>query len=391
MSERSDAPEQPARNQERSAEGGEQPVQGEPAPGAAEFPPGAAVVPEQRRRGLNRRTWTLITSFVVVAVLGLLGGFAHVPYVALGPGPTYDTLGSDGGTEVVHVAGQNTFPTGGHLTMTTVSLTDQVTLFGALGLWVSGRYALAPREEYFKPGESEQDVKKENVQAFQDSQSNAEVAALRYLGYPIKVLVAQIVNGSPADHVIAAGDKLLTVNGKPATDADAVRAALQSTKPGDKVDVTFQHGTDQPRSAQIVLGRSSDRDWGFLGVSPVDRADVNFDVTISLANVGGPSAGLMFALAIVDKLTPGELNGGKSIAGTGEIDEKGDVKPIGGIPFKMIAAREAGATTFLVPADNCAEAKQHAPDGLQLVKVTKLADAVQELNDLNAGKPVPGC
>jgi PDZ domain-containing protein len=388
VSDSSGAPEQPARNQERSAEGGEQPVRGEPG---AEQVPAAVAVPERHRRGLNRRTWTLITSFVVVAVLGLLGGFAQVPYVALGPGPTYDTLGSDRGNEVVHVSGQNTFPTGGHLTMTTVSLTDQVTLFGALGLWVSGRYALAPREEYFKPGESEQDVKKENVKAFQDSQSNAEVAALRYLGYPIKVLVAQIVSGSPADNTIAPGDKLVTVNGKAATDSDAVRAALQSTKPGDKVDVTFQHGTDQPRTAQIVLGRSSDRDWGFLGVSPVDRADVNFDVTISLADVGGPSAGLMFALAIVDKLTPGELNGGKSIAGTGEIDEKGDVKPIGGIPFKMVAAREAGATTFLVPADNCAEAKQHAPDGLQLVKVTKLADAVQELNDLNAGKPVPGC
>src|SRR5205807_1652480 len=113
---------------------------------------------------VSRRAWTLLISLVIVAALGLLAGFARVPYVALGPGPTYDTLGRVNGTQVVDITGQRTYPTTGHLTMTTVSLTDDVTLFEALGLWVSGRYALAPREEYYKPGESEQQIQQENVQ-----------------------------------------------------------------------------------------------------------------------------------------------------------------------------------------------------------------------------------
>ena len=116
-----------------------------------------------------------------------------------------------------------------------------------------------------------------------------------------------------------------------------------------------------------------------------------FKITISLSDIGGPSAGLMFALAVVDKLTPQDVNGGMAVAGTGQIDDQGNVSPIGGIPFKLVAARSAGATVFLTPADNCSEAMTHVPAGLRLVKVTSLASAVKELADLTAGRPVPGC
>lgn len=330
-------------------------------------------------------------SFLLVAVIGLIGGAVQVPYVALGPGPTFDTLGSVSGTTVVDVQGQNTFPTKGHLTMVTVSLTDSVTLFGALGLWATGRYSLAPREEYFKPGESQQDVQKENVQQFTDSQTNAQVAALRYLGYPMKVLVGAITKGSPVTNVLQAGDRLLSINGKKVGSTDEVQNSLKDTKPGQAVPVTFQHGTQPEQTSTVTLGRSDDRTWGFLGITPLDRPDVTFTVKISLSDVGGPSAGLMFALAIVDKLTPNNLDNGQWIAGTGEIDDKGNVKPIGGIPFKMIAAREAGATVFLSPAANCSEAKQRVPDGFRLVKVSTLSDAVSALQALKAGKDVPGC
>ncbi len=329
-------------------------------------------------------------SLTVVLALGLLGGFARVPYVALGPGPTYNTLGQVNGADVVHIEGQETFPTNGTLTMTTVSLTDDVSLFGALGLWLSGRHALAPREEFFRPGESEQQVRDQNVKAFQDSQTSAEVAALRYLGYPMKVVAAEVTRGSAADNVIQPNDRLLVVNGKEVAGYEDVRAALENTKPGDQVDITFQRESAR-QTAKVTLGTADGRPNGFLGVLPVDRADVPFDIKISLSDVGGPSAGLLFALSIVDKLTPGELNGGKSVAGTGEIDDSGVVGRIGGINFKMVAAREGGATTFLVPAGNCDEAKQHAPEGLRLVKVEKLADAVESLKAINAGKDAPNC
>lgn len=342
---------------------------------------------------MTRRGWTVLASGVLIVVFGLIGAFVRVPYVAIGPGPTYDTLGQVNGAQVVEIDGQQTYPTGGELRMTTVSLNDQITLFGALGLWVSGRYALAPREEYFRPGESDEQVQQENVQQFQDSQSNAEVAALRHLGFPIKVLAQTIVDNTPASRVLAAGDRLLSVNGRTITSEDDVTAALAGTTPGQTVPITFQHGNDPARTGEITLAANPDpsKKQGFMGLQPIDRADVPFDVKISLQDVGGPSAGLMFALAIVDRLTPGEMVAGEHIAGTGEISEKGQVGPIGGISFKVVAAREAGATVFLTPEANCAEAAAAVPNGLKLVKVTSLDSALSALDALKAGRPTPSC
>jgi Lon-like protease len=326
-------------------------------------------------------------------VLVLVGAFVPVPYVALGPGPTFDTLSSVDGTPVVAVNGTRTFPTDGQLRMVTVSLTNGTTLFAALGMWMSGKYALAPREDYYQPGESEQQVEQQNVQEFKDSQSDAEVSALRYLHYPIDAVAQQVVSGTPADGRIHAGDKLVRVNGQTPNSAEGVQDALADTKPGQTVDVVVQTGDQAPRDLKIKLGSNPDpsRKQGFLGITPASHADVAFKITISLSDIGGPSAGLMFALAVVDKLTPGNLNGGLKVAGTGEIDDLGNVAPIGGIPFKLVAARAAGATVFLTPADNCSEAETHVPAGLKLVKVTSLNSAISELAALRAGKPVPGC
>jgi Lon-like protease len=364
---------------------------------AVQVPPAPPSKPDGGQWRLSRRGWTVLLSFLIVVVLGLVGAFVQVPYVALGPGPTYNTLGDVDGTQIVQISGRQTYPTSGQLRMTTVSVDDHVTLFGAAALWVSGRYALAPREEYIRPGQTEQQVEQENKKMFQDSQSNAEVAALRFLNYPIKVLVQEVTGKAPADGVVAPGDRLLEVNGKKIGVQEDVRAALQGTTPGQQVQVTFQHEKDQPKTATITLAKASDfdpndkRTEGFMGLAPIDRADVSFTTTIHLQDVGGPSAGLIFALSIVDKLTDGAMEGGQTIAGTGEIDVKGNVAPIGGIPFKMVAAREAGASAFLVPVDNCAEAKEKVPDGLRLIKVDTLATAVHELDDLRAGRPVPGC
>ncbi len=337
-----------------------------------------------------------MVSFAIAAVLGMLGGLVRVPYVSIGPGPTYDTLGSVNDQVVVQVDGEKTYRTSGQLRMTTVSISDDVSLFGALGLWVSGRNALMPRDEYFGPGETEDDLQRENKQMFQDSQSDAEVAALRYLDYPVKVVAQEITRGAPADAILEPGDRLWKVNGHDIAVQEDVRDALKATKPGQRVEVTFQHGDQPKKTRTVALGKASDygsddREEGFLGLLPIDRADVGFRTTIHLEDVGGPSAGLIFALAIVDKLTPGELEDGKTVAGTGEIDVKGNIGLIGGISFKLVAARDAGATTFLVPEGNCAEAKANAPDGLRLVKVDTLATAVRALEDLDAGKNPPGC
>jgi PDZ domain-containing protein len=345
---------------------------------------------------LTRRGWTIVLSFAIAAVLGLLGGLVQVPYVSIGPGPTYDTLGSVDDQVVVQVEGEKTYKTTGQLRMTTVSIKDDVSLFGALGLWVSGRNALMPREEYFGPGQTEDDLQRENKKMFQDSQSDAEVAALRYLKYPVKVVAQEITRGAPADQVLEPGDRLFEVNGREIKVQEDVRDALKGTKPGQSVEISYEHGNEPRETKAVKLGKASDygsddRAEGFLGLLPIDRADVKFQTTIHLEDVGGPSAGLIFALAIVDKLTPGELEEGKTVAGTGEIDVKGNIGLIGGIPFKLIAAKDAGATTFLVPEGNCAEAKANAPDGLRLVKVDTLDSAVKALEMINDGENPPAC
>jgi Lon-like protease len=328
---------------------------------------------------------------LLAAVLGTLGGVGTVPYVALGPGPTYDTLGELNGTTVVSIGGERTYPTGGRLNMTTVSVSDDITLFDAFGKWLSGRYALVPREEIFPPTKTEEQVEQENARAFQDSETNAEAAALTYLKYPTKVVVNTVIGDAPATGKLEPGDELLSINGVEVSTADKVREALTATTPGQQIDVRFQRGpvTD---TAKITLGKRPDElQHGFLGVEPANHPDVAFDIKISLADVGGPSAGLMFALAIVDKLREGELNGGQFVAGTGEINSMGQVGAIGGIPFKMTAAREAGATAFLVPAGNCREARQRAPEGLRLIKVSTLEEAVGALDALREGRDTPSC
>lgn len=340
---------------------------------------------------MSRRTWTLLVSLGFAMVLGLLGGLAPVPYVALRPGPTFNTLGEVAGKTVVDIKGTQTYPTSGHLNMTTVSVIDKVSLYGALGLWISGRSALVPRDEIFPPGLSEQQVEKQNQQMFQDSESKAETAALRYLGYPTQVVVDQVAADGAAQGKLAAGDRLLAIDGKETSTAQQVVDMLAGSRPGQLVQVRFERLAAAPREVTITLGGGEQPDRGYLGVGVTDRTDVNFAIVISLADVGGPSAGLIFALAIVDKLTPGALVGNTFVAGTGAIDAGGVVGPIGGIPLKMIRAREAGASVFLVPAGNCVEAVQRVPEGLQLVRVGTLAEAVRALDALRDGQRPPGC
>lgn len=338
---------------------------------------------------MNRGTWNVVIAGLLALALGGLGASLPVPFVALGPGPTFDTLGEVDGTPVVAVDGLPVFRTSGHLNMTTVSVTDRLTLFSTLGFWAAGERRVVPRESVFPPDKSDQQVQQENTEQFATSEANAEVAALTQLALPTRVVVGSLVENSPAAGTLEVGDELVAVAGRPIDSVVSVSDALLPTAPGQSVTVTLRRGTEQ-RDAVVVLGSSPDRTQGLLGVRPGIEPQAG-DIRISLGDIGGPSAGLMFALAVVDKLTPGELTGGRFVAGTGSITQDGRVEPIGGIPFKMRAARDAGATTFLVPAENCAEAAANTPDGLQLVRVADLAGALAALDALRADGTVAGC
>jgi PDZ domain-containing protein len=314
-----------------------------------------------------------------------------VPFVSLGPGPTFDTLGEIDGKEVVDIEGTQVHPTSGHLNMTTVSQRDNLNLGQAMLLWLSGREQLVPRDLVYPPDKSREEIDKANNTDFRQSEDSAEYAALGYLKYPMAVTVQQVNDDGPSKGKLQDGDAIDGVNGKPVADLAQFQALMAATKPGDNVVLDYRRKDGSIGSATITLGDHPEKHTGYLGIGVLDAPWAPFKIDFNLANIGGPSAGLMFSLAVVDKLTTGDLNDGKFVAGTGTITGDGKVGPIGGITHKMLAAHEAGATVFMVPAENCEEAKAAPQDGMQLVKVDNLGQAVDALNTLSAGGEPPRC
>ena len=340
---------------------------------------------------MNRRILTLIVALVPIVVFGVLLAVVTVPYVSLGPGPAFDTLGEVDGKQVVDIKGTQTHPTSGHLDMTTVSQRDDLSLAEALTLWLSGQQQLMPRDLVYPPGQSREEIDKANDADFKESEHSAEYAALGYLKYPQAVIVAAVNDPGPSVGKLQAGDSVQAVNGTPVATVEQFTSYLKNTKPGQPVTVDFRRKNAPPGVAQITLGSNKDRKYGFAGLSVMNAPWAPFVVDFNLANVGGPSAGLMFSLAVVDKLTTGNLAGSKFVAGTGTIKPDGTVGRIGGIVHKMTAARDAGATVFLVPAENCYEATSDKLPGLQLVKVDNLGGAVNALHAVTSGGQPPSC
>ncbi|RFD26738.1 PDZ domain-containing protein [Mycobacterium uberis] len=340
---------------------------------------------------MNRRIFTLLVALVPILVFGVLLAVVTVPFVSLGPGPTFDTLGEVDGKQVVAIEGTRTYPTSGHLNMTTVSQRDNLTLGEALTLWLSGQEQLVPRDLIYPPGKSREDVDKANSADFKQSEDSAAYAALGYLKYPPAVTVATVSDPGPSAGKLESGDALDAVNGSPVANVEQFTGLLKKTKPGEVVTIDFRRKNEPPGVAQITLGASKDRNYGFMGIAVLDAPWAPFVVDFNLANVGGPSAGLMFSLAVVDKLTTGDLVGSTFVAGTGTISIDGKVGPIGGVAHKMVAARAAGATVFLVPAKNCYEAISDNRTGLRLVKVESLTQAVDALHAMTSGGQLPSC
>jgi Lon-like protease len=340
---------------------------------------------------VNRRILTVVVALVPIVAFGLLLSAVTVPFVALGPGPTFNTLGEVDGKEVVDIKGTQVHPTAGNLNMTTVSQSDGITLGQALALWMSGRDQLVPRDLVYPPDKSKDEIDEENNTDFQRSEDNAEYAALSYLKYPMAVTVENVTDPGPSAGKLQAGDAIDYVNNKPVANLDQFTALLKTTKPGDQLVLDYRRKGQGVGTTTVTLGTNKDRDYGFLGVAVLDAPWADFTIDFNLANIGGPSAGLMFSLAVIDKLTTGDLNDGKFVAGTGTITGDGKVGPIGGITHKMTAAQEAGATVFLVPADNCDEARSARDDHLQLVKVDTLTTAVDALHTISAGGEPPHC
>jgi PDZ domain-containing protein len=343
---------------------------------------------------LSRRVRTLAIAGFLFLVLFVLALTMPVPYVVLSPGPTYNTLGTDdGGSAIIVIEGRKPKKTTGHLNLTTVSISSSsVTAFQAVAAWLIHDEVVVPRTSVYPPGTSQDQTNAQNTQDFLSSQDEATAAALCELHYPKGFGVLKVAPDGPSHGVLQPGDFFVSVNGKPTKSADALAKVLAVATPGAPAQVTVTRNK-APVNLTVTLGPPlKGKKGGTLGVTVTSGCLAPFTVDLGLGNsIGGPSAGLMFALGIMDKVGTVDLTKGRFIAGTGTIDTTGKVGPIGGIQLKMIAAKDKGASVFLAPAGNCADVRKATPKGLKVVKVNTLHDAVQDLLKLENGQSVPGC
>ncbi len=346
---------------------------------------------------MSRRTLASLLAAGLLVVLVVAAARAPVPYVTLSPGPTLDILGEQNGEPIVQVDGHRTYPAEGELRLTTVSVSNperKVSLFEALQAWVRSDVAVLPYEAmYPEPSTAEKERAQSQAQMV-SSQDTAVAAALEELGYELKThaLVTGVTPDGPSDGVLEARDHILRIDDTDVTEVQQVLDVLGKREPGDKVAVTVRRDGRERRVVVETAAAPDDEDRAVLGILVGTGFEFPFDVRIALdQSIGGPSAGLMFALSVYDALTPGSLTGGAAVAGTGSITSEGVVGPIGGVQQKIAAARDDGAELFLVPKDNCAVALAAPTDGIELIRADDLSSAIDALetyaNDPSADLP----
>jgi Lon-like protease len=346
---------------------------------------------------MSRRSLTLLIASVGTAVAIAVSVLVPVPYVILGPGPTLNTLGKDSsGQPLITISGHASYPTTGHLNLVTVSYQgcagNRFNIFTALVAWLNPHQAVVPEGEICPAGQTQKQTQEQDTQEMTSSQSTATAAALTqlHIPYSTQVVVVQPQQGFPAYGVLKAGDVITKVDGQPVTSQGGLTRLIYAHPAGSTLTLTIIR---DGQSRQVQVGTRQSGGHPVMGVQITEQYKFPFQVKISVGDIGGPSAGMMFSLGIIDKLTKLDLTAGRFIAGTGEITARGQVQPIGGIQQKMVGARNAGATIFLTPAANCADTKGAVPAGLRLVKVSTLNQAVTYLEALESGHPnsVPSC
>lgn len=330
-------------------------------------------------------------------ILIALAAVLPVPFVILSPGPTFNTIGEVDGRPLVEISDTTTYPTSGALDMTTIREEGEprspLTVFGALAAWVDPNRAVLPRELLYGDDETTEEVQQRNAVMFSTSQSNAVAAALNAIGEPVleDVVVTVVIEGTPAFGVLNAGEQILAIDGTEVTSLSDVVDAVRAKPVGSTLVFTVLRDGEEVDVEVLSAPKPDEPEVPYIGITVGVNYRAEFPIVFTLQDVGGPSAGMMFALAIIDKLTPDDLTGGGHVAGTGTIDPAGEVGPIGGIRQKLAGARGSGATLFLMPEVHCEEAAGHIPDGLAVVPVQTLQDSLDALTAWRTGEPLPTC
>lgn len=351
------------------------------------------------RRKIGR--WgALIGALVLVGVIAFA---VPMPYVITSPGPTYDVLGSMNSDPVIEIAAPDVAKQSeGQLRMVTVSSLGgpdaHVSLVDFLLAKLDPSSNVRPVEEVYPRDLTREELDELSKIQMTSSQSTAASVALEELGYDVDVTmtVAGATSGSHSEGVVEEGDVLqaiITPDGeRHAVDRPSVPFALPKTLPPEtpvKLEI-LRNGEKKTLAMRTYLPEEAGPDFMGSRFGIYLSADVKLpvDVTIHLENVGGPSAGLMFVLGIIDKFTGGDSTGGAIIAGTGAIGYDGEVQPIGGIVQKMYGSKRDGAQWFLAPKSNCDEVVGNIPDGLEVWPVSTLAEAREAVQAISKGATI---
>jgi PDZ domain-containing protein len=344
---------------------------------------------------MSRRSLTLAVAGLATVAAIVVAVLFPVPYVILTPGPTLNTLAKDSsGQPLIAITGHPTYTTKGNLNLVTISYQggpgSNLNLFQAVRAWLDPSEAVVPQTELFPPGQSAQQTQAQDTEQMASSQELATAAALTqlHIKYTTQVEVLSTVAGYPASKSLKAGDVIQAVDGKPVAGESSLSSMITAHPVGSTIQLQVLRAG---KTLTVPIASKLSGGTAVIGVQVQEQYKFPFNVRISVGDIGGPSAGMMFALGIIDRLTPMNLTGGKFIAGTGEITAAGQVQPIGGIQQKMVGARDAGATVFLAPAGNCSDTAGAVPAGLRVVKVSTLSQAVSDLEAIKANKPVPSC
>ena len=358
--------------------------------------PDTAPSGEPRRRRRLRRA-VVAGSFILVVALIAAVFLVPVNAVIEAPGPTWNVLdnGSSSDQDVLKVSGTETYPTEGALRMTTVSVSGcpgyPVTTADLIAAWFSADKRIVDRNEVCPQDQSAEQVEETGKAQMTASQDSAVIAALVETGKAgaMHLTVTEVTEQQTSTE-IQAGDVLETITpqgGQTTTLASfsQLRELMTTIPEGTRVTLGVRRGDQKASAALTTIAPQEGTTGSLLGLSLKISVDSPVEATFGLSDVGGPSAGMMFALGVVDEITPGSLTGGKDISGTGTIDMTGQVGPIGGIQQKMAGARESGSTFFLAPASNCNEVKGHEPKGMQVFAVNTLHEAVAATEAIASG------
>lgn len=341
---------------------------------------------------MSRRTWAGLTALALLVVCIVATTLIPVPYVVFRPGPTVNILGDYDHKPILDATGHRTYRDGGDLRLVTIYTTpenQQVHLPELLAAWLSRHNGIYPREVVYGPHDTGDSVRQQQAVQMSSSQDNAVAAAMTALHLPVKrvIKVAAVEKNGPAAGKLERNDVITAVDGHPVAGLDSVTARIKSVPVGRRVTLSVRRGGVDRQVALTTTTSPTDPKSSAVRIQVGQDFSFPFRVLVRLPhNIGGPSGGMMFALAVYDVLTPGSLTHGSNIAGTGEIDGDGKVGEIGGIGQKIAGAQHDGARLFLVPAGNCAEAQAASfdHDRVRLAKVSTFENALRTVQTYTA-------